>query len=115
MDLEGSWLMTDILGVGNAVVGEKLKQLLIAVQRLKASESNLHRRTSDLAQGNAAVAGLQARVSDLERELASKRRAVETLSLQLDMDNTPSMSAGGGVGGGAGGSGNFQVRNPAWK
>jgi hypothetical protein len=105
--------MTDIIGVGNAVVGEKLKQLLMAVQRLKASESNLHRRTSDLARGNSAVAGLQARVSDLERELASKRRAVEALSLQLDIDNAPSRSAGGGVGGGAGGSGNFQVSDLA--
>lgn len=108
-ELESSWMMSDILGVGNAVVGDKLKQLMMAIQRIKASESSLHRRTADLARGNSAVAGLQARISDLERELALKRKAVENLALQLDMENTPSRSAGGGGGGGGGTSGSFQA------
>ncbi len=64
------------------------------IQQLKVSESNLHRRTADLVQGNTAVAQLQERVATLERELAAKRKAVEALSMQLDME---SVSLGGGV------------------
>ncbi len=92
LDFEGAWLLSDIVGVGNAVVGEKLRQLLTVIQQLKVSESNLHRRTADLVQGNTAVAQLQERVATLERELVAKRKAVETLSMQLDME---SVSLGG--------------------
>lgn len=110
VDIEGGWVVNEILGVGNAVVGDKLRHLMGALQRLKASETSLHRRSNDLSQGNQAVAGLQARVHELERELGVKRKAVETLSLQLDMENTPSKAAAGTGGmGDIGGVGMHQV------
>ena len=75
--------MSDIVGVGNAVVGEKLRQLLNIIQQVKSNEASLQRRTADLMQGNAIVAQLQERVEALERDLSSKRKAVESLSMQV--------------------------------
>jgi hypothetical protein len=81
-DGEG-WILSDIVGVGNAVVGEKLRQLLNIIQQVKSNEASLQRRTADLMQGNAIVAQLQERVEALERDLSSKRKAVESLSMQV--------------------------------
>jgi len=86
VDVEGGWILSDIVSVGNAVVGEKLRQLLTVIQQLKASEASLQRKTADLMQGNSVVAQLQDRVAVLERELHGKRKAVESLSMQLDIE-----------------------------
>eukprot|EP00961_Rhodomonas_salina_P141308 1902409-Rhodomonas_salina.1 len=61
VDVEGGWILSDIVSVGNAVVGEKLRQLLTVIQQLKASEASLQRKTADLMQGNSVVAQLQDR------------------------------------------------------
>eukprot|EP00286_Rhodomonas_abbreviata_P012586 CAMPEP_0181320426 /NCGR_PEP_ID=MMETSP1101-20121128/18119_1 /TAXON_ID=46948 /ORGANISM="Rhodomonas abbreviata, Strain Caron Lab Isolate" /LENGTH=902 /DNA_ID=CAMNT_0023428133 /DNA_START=268 /DNA_END=2974 /DNA_ORIENTATION=+ len=86
VDVEGGWILSDIISVGNAVVGEKLRQLLTVIQHLKGSETTLQRKTADLSGGNSAVAQLQERVALLERELHAKRKAVESLSMQLDIE-----------------------------
>ena len=103
IEVEGQWLMADIAGVGNAVVGDKIKQLMGVVQQLKAAERHHYRRAGDLAQGNGAIVGLQQKIDALEGELAAKRKAVEVLSMQLDMEvsNTPLRAGGAGSGGGA--------------
>ena len=91
-DLDGEgWILSDIVAVGNAVLGEKLRQLLNVIQQVRANESSLQRRTADLMQGNGAVAQLQDRIDSLERELHGKRKAVETLSMQLDVERDSSM------------------------
>jgi len=90
-DLEGeSWILSDIVSVGNAVVGEKFRQLLNVIQQVKSNESSLQRRAADLMQGNGVVARLQERVDLLERDVHSKRKAVESLSMQLDMERDSS-------------------------
>lgn len=84
--LEGEgWILSDIVSVGNAVVGEKLRQLLNVIQQIKSNEASLQRRTADLMQGNGVVAQLQDRVASLERDLHSKRKAVESLSMQVSI------------------------------
>ena len=83
-DLEGEgWIMSDIVSVGNAVVGEKFRQLLNVVQQVKSNESSLQRRAADLMQGNSVVAQLQERIDSLERDVHQKRKAVESLSMQV--------------------------------
>jgi len=83
-DLEGEgWILSDIVSVGNAVVGEKFRQLLNVIQQVKSNEASLQRRTADLMQGNGVVGQLQDRVAALERDLHSKRKAVESLSMQV--------------------------------
>lgn len=83
-DLEGEgWIMSDIVSVGNAVVGEKFRQLLNVIQQVKSNESSLQRRTADLMQGNSVVAQLQERIDSLERDVHQKRKAVESLSMQV--------------------------------
>lgn len=86
LEMEGGWMLSDIVAVGNAVVAEKIRQLLTVIQQLKTSESALQRRTADLMQGSPMVAQLQERVQVLERELHGKRKAVESLSMQLDIE-----------------------------
>ena len=75
--------MSDTVSVGNAVVGEKFRQLLNVIQQVKSNEASLQRRTADLMQGNGVVAHLQERVDSLERDLHQKRKAVELLSVQV--------------------------------
>lgn len=90
-DIEGEgWILSDIVSVGNAVVGEKFRQLLNVIQQVKSNESSLQRRAADLMQGNVVVAQLQERVDSLERDVHSKRKAVESLSMQLDMERDSS-------------------------
>ena len=90
-DLEGgAWIMSDIVSVGNAVVGEKFRQLLNVIQQVKSNESSLQRRAVDLIQGNSVVAQLQERIDSLERDVHQKRKAVESLSMQVFLSSHPS-------------------------
>jgi hypothetical protein len=85
-DADGSWILSDIVSVGNAVVGEKLRALLSVIQGLKNNEAVLQRRTADLVQGNPVVAQLQERIQSLELDGAAKRKQLEALSMQLDIE-----------------------------
>ena len=90
-DLEGEgWIMSDIVSVGNAVIGEKFRQLLNVIQQVKSNESSLQRRAADLMQGNSVVAQLQERIDSLERDVHQKRKAVESLSMQVLLPSHPS-------------------------
>jgi tRNA A-37 threonylcarbamoyl transferase component Bud32 len=86
LDADGSWILSDIVSVGNAVVGEKLRALLSVIQGFKSNEAVLQRRTADLVQGNPVVAQLQERIQSLELDGAAKRKQLEALSMQLDIE-----------------------------
>mmetsp|Transcript_24146 Transcript_24146/g.57565 ORF Transcript_24146/g.57565 Transcript_24146/m.57565 type:complete len:881 (+) Transcript_24146:43-2685(+) len=83
---DGGWILSDVVSVGNAVVGERLRHLLGVIQDLKNSEAALQSRTADLVQGNPVVAQLQERIQGLEMDVMSKRKTMESLSMQLDIE-----------------------------
>eukprot|EP00960_Hanusia_phi_P043698 756207-Hanusia_phi.AAC.4 len=63
---EGGWILADVLSVGNALVAEKLRNLLKVISKLREDEVALQQQVESLSRGHPAVAYLQVPVKPVD-------------------------------------------------